>query len=159
MNHIEMSNEDVPDTTPYVDEDNNVWQFGFGLNYSGRIVDERTEEFIGLSAINEVEALGDNQIMVPIELLTYKYGPAGVTASVYYDEDDLDLVGFQGANGNLIVGSGDRFTFASATPVTENTVIGYAIFELADGANFDASKVTFAMDSYAYDGDGNPTRR
>ena len=157
MNHIEMSNEDVPDTTPYVDADNNVWQFGFGLNYSGRIVDERTEEFIGLSAINEVEALGDNQIMVPIELLTYKYGPAGVTASVYYDEDDLDLVGFQGANGNLIVGSGDRFTFASATPVTENTVIGYAIFELADGANFDASKVTFAMDSYAYDGDGNPT--
>ena len=156
MNHIEMSNEDVPDTTPYVDSDNNVYQFGFGLNYSGRIVDERTEKYLGLSAINEVELTGDT-VKVPIELLSYKYGPAGVTATTYYDESELTLVGYEPAPGYLLVGNGDRFTFANDEAITTNTVIGYAIFKAADGASFDSSKVTFAMDSYAFDADGNPT--
>lgn len=157
MNHIEMSAEDVPDTTPYVDADNNVYQFGFGLNYSGRIVDERTEQYLNLTGINEVEAIDDKQVKVPIELLGYKYGPTGVKANVYYDESELTLVGYESAPGSLIVGNGDRFVFASATPVTENTVIGYAIFEVAKGASFDTSKVSFAMDGAAYDVDLNPT--
>lgn len=157
MELIELSAEDVPDTTPYVDADNNVYQFGFGLNYSGRIVDERTEKYLGLEAINEVELLGDSTVKVPIELLSYKYGPTGVTASVYYDKADLTLVGFEPAPGFLLVGSGDQFTFANASAITTNTVIGYAIFKVADAANFDASKVTFAMDGVAWDIDQNPT--
>ncbi|MDR1158288.1 MAG: glycoside hydrolase family 3 C-terminal domain-containing protein [Oscillospiraceae bacterium] len=157
MDHIELSAEDVPDTTPYVDADNNVYQFGFGLNYSGRIVDERTEKYLGLKAIREVELLGGGTVKVPIELLSYKYGPTGVTATAYYDKADLTLVGFEPAPGYLLVGSGDQFTFANARAITTNTVIGYAIFEAANAANFDASKVTFAMDSVAWDIDGNPT--
>ena len=69
----------------------------------------------------------------------------------------MTLVGYESAPGSLIVGNGDRFVFASATPVTENTVIGYAIFEVAKGASFDTSKVSFAMDGAAYDVDLNPT--
>lgn len=157
MEHIEMSCEDVPDTTPYVDSDNNVYQFGFGLNYSGRIVDERTEKFLGLKAINEVELLADGTVKVPIELLSYKYGPTGVTATTYYDKEDLTLVGYEPAPGYLLVGNGDRFTFANADAITTNTVIGYAIFKAADAANFDTSKVSFAMDGAAYDIDSNPT--
>ena len=156
MAHIEMSCEDVPDSTPYVDADGNVYQFGFGLNYSGRIVDERTAKYLGLQAINEVELLGDGTVKVPIELLTYKYGPTGFTATVYYDKADLNLVGFEAAPGFLLVGgSNDRFTFANATAITTNTVIGYAIFEAGTRA-WDA-KVTFAMDGYAVDIDRNPT--
>jgi beta-glucosidase len=157
MEHIELSAEDVPDTTPYVDADNNVYQFGFGLNYSGRITDERTEKYLGLKAIHEVELLGDGTVKVPIELLSYKYGPTGVTATVYYDKADLTLVGFEPAARYLLVGNGDRFTFANATAITTNTVIGYAIFKAADGADFDASKVSFAMDGVAWDIDNNPT--
>lgn len=157
MDLIEMSAEDVPDTTPYVDSDGNVYQFGFGLNYSGRIVDERTEKYLGLSAINEVELLGNGTVRVPIELLSYKYGPAGVTATAYYDKSEMTLVGFEPAPGYLLVGNGDRFTFANATAITTNTVIGYAVFKAAKGAEFDASKVTFAMDGAAFDADGNPT--
>lgn len=158
MEHIELSAEDVPDSTPYVDNDNNVYQFGFGLNYSGRIVDERTEKYLGLKAINQVELLGDGTVKVPIELLSYKYGPTGVTATAYYDKEELSLVSFEPAPGYLLVGKGDRFTFANANPITENTVIGYATFKAADAAaNFDASKVSFAMDGVAYDVDSNPT--
>ena len=156
MNHIEMSAEDVPDTTPYVDSDNNVYQFGFGLNFSGRIVDERTEKYLGLEAINEVEAV-DGEVKVPIELLSYKYGPTGVTATVHYDHSELNLVGFEAAPGYILVGSGDQFTFANASAITTNTVIGYAVFEAASSANFDASKVSFSMNKYAFDIDGNPT--
>jgi beta-glucosidase len=156
MNHIEMSHEDVPDTTPYVDADGNVYQFGFGLNYSGRIVDERTEQYIGLKAINRLEIGNDDTVKVPIELMTYKYGPAGLTAQVYYDKANMVLEGFEAAPGYMLVGSGDKFTFANASAITTNTVIGYAIFKIADLANFDVSKVTFAMES-AYDADIIPT--
>ncbi|MDR0382158.1 MAG: glycoside hydrolase family 3 C-terminal domain-containing protein [Oscillospiraceae bacterium] len=157
MAHIELSAEDVPDTTPYVDADNNVYQFGFGLNYSGRIVDARTEKYLGLKAINEAKLRSDGTVRVPIELLSYKYGPTGVTATAYYDKADLTLEGFEPAPGFLLVGSGDQFTFANTRAITTNTVIGYAIFKPANTASFDVSKVTFAMDGVAWDIDSNPT--
>ena len=157
MDHIEMSCEDVPDSTPYVDADNNVYQFGFGLNYDGRIVDERTAKYIGLQAIPEVEMGDDGTFKVPIELLTYKYGPAGFTATVYYDKAKMSLVDIVAAPGYLLESNGDQFAFANTTAIKTNTVVGYAIFEIAAGASFDVSKVTFAMDSAAYDNDLNPT--
>ena len=156
MNDIELSNEDVPDTTPYVDADGNVYQFGFGLNYSGRIVDERTEKYLGLSAINEVE-LTEQTVKVPIELLSYKYGPKNINASVYYNADELTLVGYEAVDGYTLTGEGDQFVFASEEAITTNTVVGYAIFKAAEGATADVAKVTFAMDGYALDADGNPT--
>ncbi len=157
MDLVEMSNEDVPDTTPYVDSDNNVYQFGFGLNYSGRIADERTQKYLGFSEIKEYE-LGET-VTVPIELLPYKYGPAGVTASVYYNKAELKLVSMTAANGFLLVNDGDQFTLTTSNGAgcTAGAVAGYAVFEAVNGAKFDASKVTFAMDRPATDGDLNAT--
>ncbi len=157
MELIEMSAEDVPDTTPYVDSDGNVYQFGFGLNYSGRIADERTEKYLGFDEIKEYE-LGET-VTVPIELLPYKYGPAGVTASVHYNKAELKLVSMTAANGFMLVNDGDKFTLTTSNGAgcTAGAVAGYAVFEAANGAKFDASKVTFAMDGPATDGDLNPT--
>lgn len=43
---VERQNEDVyGDMDPYVDEDGNVWDFAFGLNYEGIINDARTKKY------------------------------------------------------------------------------------------------------------------
>ena len=43
MRTVEEQCEDLPyDMRPYVDADGNAWDFAFGLNWSGRIDDERT---------------------------------------------------------------------------------------------------------------------
>lgn len=46
MESVDASCEDIPDTTPYVDSEGNVYAFGFGLNWSGQISDERTERYV-----------------------------------------------------------------------------------------------------------------
>ena len=44
MDTVEANEEDVPfDLTPYKDSEGNEYDFGYGLNYSGVIQDERTE--------------------------------------------------------------------------------------------------------------------
>ena len=46
MRTVEESYEDVPrDLEPYEDEDGNVYDFAFGLNWSGQIKDERYENY------------------------------------------------------------------------------------------------------------------
>lgn len=46
MDAIEEHCEDKPhDIRPYVDSDGNVYEFGYGLGYHGRIADERTERY------------------------------------------------------------------------------------------------------------------
>lgn len=46
MRTVEEQKEDVPfDMTCYTDSEGNVYDFGFGLNWSGRIQDSRTERF------------------------------------------------------------------------------------------------------------------
>lgn len=46
METVERQKEDVPfDMECYVDSEGNVWDFGFGMNYSGKIEDERTEKY------------------------------------------------------------------------------------------------------------------
>lgn len=46
MEEVEKHREDVPfDMLPYVDEEGNAYDFGFGLNFKGRIEDERTKAY------------------------------------------------------------------------------------------------------------------
>lgn len=46
MDAIEEHCEDKPhDIRPYVDSDGNIYGFGYGLGYHGRIADERTERY------------------------------------------------------------------------------------------------------------------
>ena len=46
METVEKQFEDVPhDMIPYTDSVNNVYDFGFGLNWKGKINDERTKEY------------------------------------------------------------------------------------------------------------------
>ncbi len=48
MEAIEAHCEDKPhDIAPFVDSDGNVYEFGYGLNYKGRISDERTRKYCG----------------------------------------------------------------------------------------------------------------
>ena len=47
MQTVEEQCEDVPhDMRPLVDADGNAWNFGFGLNWSGPISDERTKKYV-----------------------------------------------------------------------------------------------------------------
>ena len=47
MRTVEEQCEDVPhDMTPLVDADGHAWDFGFGLNWSGIISDERTQKYV-----------------------------------------------------------------------------------------------------------------
>jgi len=46
MDTVEAHNEDTwNDIESYTDSEGNAWEFGFGLNFSGRIRDERTEKY------------------------------------------------------------------------------------------------------------------
>ena len=46
MKTVEEQFEDVPnDMTPYVDSNGNVYDFAFGLNWSGKISDHRTKKY------------------------------------------------------------------------------------------------------------------
>ena len=46
MRTVEAHCEDLPfDMTPYTDSEGNTYDFGFGLNFSGVISDERTEKY------------------------------------------------------------------------------------------------------------------
>lgn len=43
---LEMQREDVPfDMERYVDSEGHTWDFGFGMDFSGVISDERTEKY------------------------------------------------------------------------------------------------------------------
>ena len=47
MKTVEEQFEDVgQDMECYVDEAGNTYDFGFGLNWSGQIQDERTEKYV-----------------------------------------------------------------------------------------------------------------
>jgi len=47
MKTVELQFEDVPhDMESYTDADGNTYNFGFGLNWSGRIQDERTRKYV-----------------------------------------------------------------------------------------------------------------
>jgi beta-glucosidase len=47
MKTVELQNEDVPhDMECYVDSEGNVYDFGFGLNWSGRIIDDRVIKYV-----------------------------------------------------------------------------------------------------------------
>lgn len=47
MKTVELQNEDVPhDMNCFHDSDNNIYDFGFGLNWKGKISDNRTEKYI-----------------------------------------------------------------------------------------------------------------
>ena len=46
MKTVETQFEDVPrDMNPYVDSDGNVYDFSFGLNWKGKIEDERVKKY------------------------------------------------------------------------------------------------------------------
>ena len=46
MKTVELQKEDVPfDMECYVDADGNAYDFAFGLNWSGRINDERVKKY------------------------------------------------------------------------------------------------------------------
>ena len=46
MDTVETQQEDVPfDMLPYTDECGNTYDFGFGLSFTGRISDSRTEKY------------------------------------------------------------------------------------------------------------------
>jgi beta-glucosidase len=46
MKTVETQKEDVPrDMIPYVDSDGNVYDFAFGLNWSGVIHDQRVSKY------------------------------------------------------------------------------------------------------------------
>ncbi|MDX2247408.1 MAG: glycoside hydrolase family 3 N-terminal domain-containing protein [Bacteroidia bacterium] len=48
METVEKQAEDVPfDMAAYQDSEGNVYDFGFGLNWKGKITDERTQRFVG----------------------------------------------------------------------------------------------------------------
>ena len=52
---VEKQLEDTPrDTEPYTDSEGNVYDFGFGLNYAGKIEDERTAKYC-VPALTAVE--------------------------------------------------------------------------------------------------------
>lgn len=56
MSEVEGQDEDVPrDMVPYTDSDGNAYDFAFGLNWSGKISDDRTAKY-GASPITEPEA-------------------------------------------------------------------------------------------------------
>jgi beta-glucosidase len=47
MKTVELQKEDVPfDMTCHTDSEGNVYDFGFGLNWSGVIKDARTEKYV-----------------------------------------------------------------------------------------------------------------
>src|SRR5699024_3907113 len=47
MDTVESQQEDVArDMEPYVDSEGNTYDFGYGINYSGVIQDERTEKYV-----------------------------------------------------------------------------------------------------------------
>lgn len=51
MRTVEEQYEDLPhDMRPLLDADGNTWDFGFGLNWSGVISDERTAKYKDTSA-------------------------------------------------------------------------------------------------------------
>ena len=53
---VEKQLEDTPrDTEPYTDSEGNVYDFGFGLNYAGKIEDERTAKYC-VPALTKCEA-------------------------------------------------------------------------------------------------------
>ena len=55
MSEVEGQDEDVPrDMVPYTDSEGNVYDFAFGLNWGGKIRDERTETY-GAAALTEPE--------------------------------------------------------------------------------------------------------
>ncbi|MCD8186862.1 MAG: glycoside hydrolase family 3 C-terminal domain-containing protein, partial [Rikenellaceae bacterium] len=46
MTEVELQAEDVPfDMVPHTDTEGNRYDFGFGLNWSGKISDRRTEKY------------------------------------------------------------------------------------------------------------------
>ena len=46
MKTVELQFEDVPrDMEPYVDSENNTYDFAFGLNWKGKIEDDRTAKY------------------------------------------------------------------------------------------------------------------
>ena len=46
MDTVETQFEDSErDMTPYQDSEGNIYDFAFGLNWNGTIVDERTEKY------------------------------------------------------------------------------------------------------------------
>jgi beta-glucosidase len=46
MTTVELQNEDVPqDMECYVDSEGNKYNFAFGLNWDGIIIDERTKSY------------------------------------------------------------------------------------------------------------------
>ena len=56
MSEVEASDEDVPrDMVPYTDSEGNKYDFAFGLNWSGKISDDRTAKY-GASPVTEPEA-------------------------------------------------------------------------------------------------------
>ena len=63
MDSVDASCEDIPDTTPYVDSEGNVYAFGFGLNWSGQISDERTERYVN----NQMSLTGLDRIIDRVE--------------------------------------------------------------------------------------------
>ena len=55
MSEVEGQDEDVPrDMVPYTDSEGNAYDFAFGLNWSGKISDERTKTY-GAAALTEPE--------------------------------------------------------------------------------------------------------
>ena len=61
METVEMQYEDVPrDMECYVDSDGNVYDFAFGLNWSGVINDERVAKYsVEPLSRNKVEPLSE----------------------------------------------------------------------------------------------------
>ena len=52
---VEGQDEDVPrDMVPYTDSEGNAYDFAFGLNWSGKISDERTKTY-GATPLTEPE--------------------------------------------------------------------------------------------------------
>ncbi len=136
MAAIENSCEDIPDTPPYVDADGNTYAFGYGLNYSGRIVDDRTADYVGLEMISAPETAVINtnfevKISLPKgsgspKLVNENGGLISLKSAVLDNSGDADLwtlttqVGTDGKRTIRVVTQNALGTYATSLKFTIN---------------------------------------
>lgn len=64
MNTVEEQYEDVPhDMQAYIDSEGNTYDFGFGLNWKGKIRDSRTDTYVN-SIVRPVISVENNQVSI-----------------------------------------------------------------------------------------------
>jgi len=60
MNTVELQDEDIPhDMICYIDADGHKYDFGFGMNWKGVIIDARTEKYVAIVARPTIHVKGE----------------------------------------------------------------------------------------------------